>query len=433
MATDRRDITRYCIEAMTRAGIGKAQCVLRDQTMDELDAEAGEMSLFRTNRDRHLSLMGIVDEQKGTATINKTDTDSVDAAVAQVLELARSSQPDPANEISQKQPPGVFSSGLREPDLDLMYDRIRGFLDYAARTYPTLIVDQALLQFVLKTGLYLNSNGVDFQSSQGYYSFQPTVAAKEGSDTSSFNYTSFSSLDLARELHEYGSIDTIMRQSTEQMRPLELPGKFTGELIITPDCLDDFISYVTDYLRDHPMITGTSIYKDALGEEIAAPRLTLRSMPLAAEMADGYFFTEDGFAAENSTVIENGVLRSFLLSLYGSLKTGKPRSVNSGGSWMVDAGDTPFDEMVQSVEKGILLCRFSGGDPSDNGDFSGVAKNSYYIEGGEIRHPIKETMIAGNLAQVIRDIRSISSERVNFGGKVLPWIRVGGVTISGST
>ena len=76
------------------------------------------------------------------------------------------------------------------------------------------------------------------------------------------------------------------------------------------------------------------------------------------------------------------------------------------------------------------MCRFSGGMPSDNGDFSGVAKNSYYIENGKIKHPVIETMISGNISKMFLDINNISTENINFGDRILPWISFNGITIS---
>ena len=38
--------------------------------------------------------------------------------------------------------------------------------------------------------------------------------------------------------------------------------------------------------------------------------------------------------------------------------------------------------MVKNIDRGLLVTRFSGGSPSDNGDFSGIAKNSFYIQNG---------------------------------------------------
>ena len=87
--------------------------------------------------------------------------------------------------------------------------------------------------------------------------------------------------------------------------------------------------------------------------------------------------------------------------------------------------------MIKSVERGILLARFSGGYPSDNGDFSGVAKNSYLIENGEIKYPISESMISGNFAEMLKNIKAISKERIDYGFSILPWIQVSGITISG--
>ncbi len=428
---NRRDITKYCIDALLKAGIPKAQCILRDSSKDELNAEKGEISLLRTTNDTSLSLTGMIDDKRGSVSINRTDAESIDKAVREVLELAESSKPDSANDISEMQPSEEFQKGPGEPDLDLMYDRITAFLDYSRHTYPTLILEQVILDFVSKRSFFLNSNGVDFESRHGFYGFMAMFTAKEGKESSSFNYSGFSAGSLDRELYEYGSMDMLMRKSTEQIRTSHFPGKIVGDMIITPDCLDEFLSAVAMYLSDHSLITGTSIYKDSLNELIADPQLTLHSRPVSDEIASGYFFTGDGFKAENSTIIENGVLKTFLLGLYGAHKTGKPKAVNSGGAYMIDAGKHSLDEMIESVEKGILMCRISGGNPSENGDFSGVAKNSYYIENGEIMYPIKETMISSNLGKVLKNIRRISSERIDFGNEILPWVQIGDITISG--
>jgi PmbA protein len=86
--------------------------------------------------------------------------------------------------------------------------------------------------------------------------------------------------------------------------------------------------------------------------------------------------------------------------------------------------------LISQVDEGVLINRFSGGRPSDRGDFSGVAKNSYYIKGGEIQFPIKETTVSGNMNDLLQSIQSISSERLNSGSSIYPWIRVSGVTAS---
>ena len=173
-------------------------------------------------------------------------------------------------------------------------------------------------------------------------------------------------------------------------------------------------------------------YKDSLGELIADSRLTIHSRPVSPELAGGYFITADGFAAEDATILDHGKLKNLLLSNYGAKKTGKPLGPNRGNSYVVESGEDSYADMLGSVEKGILLCRFSGGRPSPDGDFSGVAKNSYYIENGKVRFPLIETMVSGNIVDVFRNVKGVSKERVDFGSDVIPWVRASGVTVSGA-
>jgi len=185
------------------------------------------------------------------------------------------------------------------------------------------------------------------------------------------------------------------------------------------------------FSRDAALISGTSPWKDKLDKKIADPKFTLSLAPVSGAIADKYFITSDGYEATDSTIIDKGVLKHFLLSIYASNKTGHTRAPNNGEGRIIDPGDESFKDMVKKVQKGLLLCRFSGGRPNDNGDISGVAKNSYYIENGEIQYPINETTLSGNLRDMLNSITAISSERINFGHSILPWLQTSGITISG--
>jgi PmbA protein len=231
---------------------------------------------------------------------------------------------------------------------------------------------------------------------------------------------------------ECSSFNTLLKQSVEQLDTKPLEGKFTGDVIITPECLGDMIEmYLDVYLSDTALIAGTSALKDKINQMVACEKLTLHSNPVSDEISDGYFITKDGFEAQNITIIDKGMLKTFMLNLYGANKTSKDRALNSGGAYVVESGDKSFDEIVKSIKKGMLVARFSGGNPSRSGDFSGVAKNSYYVEDGEIKYPVSETMISGNLYEMFNNIIDISKERVDFGNAILPWIAASGIIISG--
>ena len=425
-----RDIPDYCIEQLIKAGADKAQCVYSSGEKKELNVDAGEFSLFRTNANHGISIMVIKDQKKGSLSINKIAKDDIDQAIKTVLNMAKSSMQDESYDISEYQEEESFSKGDKEPALNIMYDRMEEFMDYSANTFPTTIIEQAILDFSSGTSYYRNSNGVSFDESEGSYSFSVMFTSKEGKDISSFNSAGFSSLDIDFPLHKGGSINRLLEESAAHVRTKTVPNKFTGDIIVTPDCIMSFMGFILGNLSDFRLISGTSLFGELMNQQIIHNSLSIHSKPLSDNLSGGYFVTSDGYKAEDLTIIENGILQTFLLSLYGSKKTGLQRVSNSGGSLIIDSGETPLEDMIQSVNKGVLLSRFSGGNPSDNGDFSGVAKNSFYIENGEVQYPISETMVSGNIVDMFQKVKHLSKEEVNFGDEIFPWIQFEGITIS---
>ena len=68
--------------------------------------------------------------------------------------------------------------------------------------------------------------------------------------------------------------------------------------------------------------------------------------------------------------------------------------------------------------------------PNHKLDFSAVAKNSFYVEDGEIRYPLIESMVSGNFQDLLMNIRGVSREAIDFGGGTFPCLAASGVTIS---
>ena len=429
---DGMNIVRKTCEYAKKNGADKAQVKLNRGEKYELNIDAGKMSLYRTTVNVELGFTVYVENRKGSISINRYDDATVQKAVEDALGMAKASEPDSANDISPKRELENFEFGPSEADNSVMYDRMNEFLSYCRSTYPNTNLEQCILDFAHNESFFANTNNAEFRERSGLYNFFAMFTTKVGTQASSFNYSGASHRDLKKDLWKWGTLDELMRQSTEQISVKPVGGSFSGDIIITPDCLGDFIQFLNGvYLGDYALITGNSPWKDLLGSKVTSPLLTVCSQPDGPAVEAGYSFTGDGFRAENCNLIENGVLKNFTLGLYGSNKTGKPRCPSGGGAIVVQNGSTPLNDMVSDVKKGLLLGRFSGGSPSDNGDFSGVAKNSYLIEDGKITRPVGETMIAGNLGSLFNDIRAVSSEEINYGLGILPWILSGNITISG--
>ena len=191
-----KEILLYAQETLLKAGAQKTKCSLTKKEKNELNVASGEISLFRTTFDTNMSLTAIVDDKKGTISLNKLDKENIDATAKQIIDMAISSKSDEANDIAEMQPAKEFHKEPIKPDLDKMYDRLVEFMDFAKKEHPKTIIEEINFDFTSTESYFVNSNGVDYKTTKGIYSFVVMFTSKDGKKTSSFNYAAHVSKSL---------------------------------------------------------------------------------------------------------------------------------------------------------------------------------------------------------------------------------------------
>ncbi len=413
-------------------GIEKYEYTLTESEKREINLEDGDFKLFRTVFSNSGSIKVFMNNKIGSASGNNLAEEALIGYAKDAVAAAESSQEDPAQDIAPRVDPHVFKQGALEPDIDKFLDRVKEFLAAVAKDFPLVKIIQATGSYDRWNWFSRNSNGTEFEGFGGTYGFSCEICASDGTNTTGFDFTGNSMIDLEKPFMELGTIRRHLTdiQNSIQTQPIE--GKFEGTMVLTSESLADFIGMVIgNYSSDGRIIDGTSQWLDKVGEQVADERLTVRFDPYDERIDMGERATSNGFLSEPFVFIEKGVLKNHWLSLYAANKTGRPVVKYTGYDMIIENGDTSYDDIIASVDKGIILGRFSGGEPGANGEFSGVAKNSFLIENGKVKCALAESMISGNLGNILKNIRAISKEQVCDGGSVIPYMAVDGVTISG--
>lgn len=427
-----KDIAIYALDALKKAGADHAQCIVTSGKVDELNVDGGNFSLLRTLFNSSIALKALKDGKKGTIIANRLDKYSIDKAVLDCVTSAQSSTPDDAEAISEKIKNESFETGALSPDRDKLFDRLQELLVDTKENYPKIMIEQLVSSYSKAESLLMNTNGVEFRNNSGKYNISLMFSAHEGDKTSSFMGYDFDFADLDRKLLDIGMLRTLFSESEKQITTKPFMGKFVGKVLFTPACLIDIMmTVVGNFMSDMTIIDGTSPWISMLGNKVASSKLSMSTIPLDKRITAGERFTREGYKSDNMELITDGVLKNFVLSSYGSRKTGFPRAANLSHNLYVKPGNTSLKALFSGIDRGILINRFSGGQPGTNGDFSGVAKNSFLIENGQIADALSETMISGNIIDALKNIEEISSETVCDGKSVLPWLLCNGITVSG--
>lgn len=413
-------------------GADEGETWVSRNALTEVYYELAKVSMVRTVFSDKVSIKLLKDKRKGSTTLNSFAPDDIRLAVQEAWQAAQSAAPDEAEGIAELQENLSFSAGEEQPDLDAMYGQLEQMLKDVRQDFPKISFDSIGIEHNFGEKLYANTNGVRLSDRRGVYQLSNMFVAKEEGKSSSFNYFATVYENPSDRVCDENRVRRLLDETQQQIVTEQFAGSFEGDVVITPGCLENMLYFVANnYLGDGALISGTSPWKDKIGEQVASPLINFELVAEHPDLPGASQLSGDGYVAENMPLIEKGVLKNFSLSRYGATRTGLERSKNSGGTYVLGNGDTPLEEVISGVERGILMGRFSGGNPGPAGDLSGVAKNSFLIENGRITKALSEVMISGNLGDMLRDTVAVSQEHESSGYWLLPWIRVKGVTISG--
>lgn len=423
----------YILSSLVSSGGDMAQVSVSEGKVEEFNVDAGEFSLIRSVFNSGASMKVIKDMKKGTASVNQLDKEAVDNAVSECMAAAETGVRDEALSIAQKEENCDFVSGSLEPDKESFFDSLIKFCDDVKEQFPEIMLEQVIASYSYGKHVVANTNGVLFTEEDGAYSVSIMYSAHNENAVTSFNCVVVDYLDPSADILSLADVRLMLERAVRELEAKPFSGKFTGTAVFSPACLCDFISTVTEsFTGDLALIEGTSPWKDSLGKTVASPEFGISVVPLDSDVVCGERITADGYKTENYDIIKDGILESFSLSEYAARKTGLTRAKSTSGCLKVLPGKESFHKLIEGIEEGILVCRFSGGEPAGNGDFSGVAKNSFLIKNGKIDSALSETMISGNLAQMLKCVKGISEETVNYGTCIMPYAAFDGITVSGA-
>ena len=427
------NLAEYIIVEAKAQGADYVHCVVRESEKREFNVDGGRFSLMRTLFDRDVAITVLKNQRKGSVHVNRFDEGAIYDAIAECIAASESAEPDPAWQFCDEPTEQIYVQGTPVCDTEKLFFRTKELLEDIRERHPKILIEQMITSHDTYRSVYLNSNCIMYHPTAGSYSFSLMYSGHDGEKSTSFFGSDVTLAKLDKPVIECALIERELSEIEKQLDPVPLEGKFTGTVLLAPAALSEIVlgTIFGNFVSDSSLIEGTSIWKDKLGEQVADERLTITLKAEGEDIVIGQKVTGEGYPAENFDLIRDGKLVSFDLSQYGANKTGGKRAGCSAGNLFIPAGDQSLEEIIAGIEKGVLVMRFSGGEPAPSGEYSGVAKNSFLIENGTVTHALTETMISGCVPDMLNNIRAISSDVLKDGSNSIPYIAFDGVTISG--
>jgi PmbA protein len=171
------------------------------------------------------------------------------------------------------------------------------------------------------------------------------------------------------------------------------------------------------------VLEGASPLGGKIGQQLFDEQLTIWDDPTidylpASRPCDG-----EGIPSRRTTLIENGNVAGFLYDLQtaalaGTQSTGSGVRARGGlpspstSAVIVKEGDTDYQEMIRDIKEGLVIEILIGAGQGNvlGGEFGGNVLLGYKIENGELVGRVKDTIIAGNIYESLKELQAVGRE-----------------------
>ena len=447
--TDLKEIAADVVQRAMANGATAAEAVVREGDEFSTVVRLGEVETLKESGSRAIGVRVFFGKRAASTYSSDFSRESIDQMLKSALALARITSEDPFAGI-----PEASQLGSIPGDLDLYYEDVHSLpnqerIAYARRCEKAALDADPRIRnseggsFDAATGhkVLANSHGFVGEYRRSYCSVAAVPIAQSEDGNMQRDYW----FSVARNLGRLESPEQVGRIAAE--RTLRRLGARKVKTAKVPIILDPMISRS---LLDHIFegVNGDSVYRGAsflagkLGQKVAGENVTIID---DGAMTGGFGtcpFDAEGVPTRRTTVIDRGVLNSYLLNTYTAKKLGLATTGNAArglagnpgigtGNYFLQPGTKSPQQIISETREGLYVTEFLGfGVNLVTGDYSRGA-SGLWISGGEFVFPVEEITVAGNLKEMLFNISEIGNDLEFRGSTAAPTIRLDGLTVAG--
>jgi PmbA protein len=198
----------------------------------------------------------------------------------------------------------------------------------------------------------------------------------------------------------------------------------TGEMdvIFTPEVMPTLIQAFTLGANGKTVQKGNSPLGGRIGEKILDERISILDDATIPAGVNTQPIDDEGIPVRKKHIFSKGVLENYLLDLEHAQLLGMESTGNGMRGYSscpspgatniyIQPGDKSLEQMIKEVKEGLIVYGMIGGGQSNilAGDFSVNLSPGFYIKNGEIQGRVKDVMLAGNVYNIMKNVKDISN------------------------
>jgi PmbA protein len=438
-----------------KAGASDAEAVVYEGEEFSALVRLGQVETLKESGSRALGLRVFLGKRSASTSTSDLTPDGIRLLVDGALALVKVTEEDPLNGLPEREEFGAI-----QEDQHLYFEDVYSLsgperIEWARRAEAAAVAADVRItnsdggSFDAATGrkVLANSRGFvgSYRTSYAGVSAAPLAVDVNGSmqrDGWWSSARSFALLESPEAVGAEAARRTLRRLGARRVPTQKVP------IVFAPEVARSLIGSLFEAASGDSIWRHASFLAGKLGETIAAPNLTLiddnaMMLPTGVGGFGTSPFDGEGLPSRRTVVVENGVLRNYLLNTYTARKLGMKSTHNASrglagtpgigcGNLYLEPGMLTPEQIIGDISAGLYVTSLMGfGTNIVTGDYSRGA-TGLWIENGELTHAVEEITIAGNLGEMLRNVTAIGDDLKFRGAVASPTLRIDGMTIAGA-
>jgi len=446
------DLGRSVVERAVEGGADVAEAGAHSGSHLSVKVRMGEPELVEEAGSRALGLRVMVGQRVASTYTSDLSEAGQRTLIEDALELARLSETD---EFAGPPDPSELSSPSEWADLDTFDEGVsrisadealaralRG--EQAAFDFDARITNSEGASFTRARGVStLVTSGGFAGSDYGTYAsvvVNPIADDEDGKKRSGYHWSAsrhYGDLEDSQAVGEEAARRTIAQLGAKKLPTQELP------VVFDKDAARSILGLFAGCILGGSIWRKSSYLLDRVGTRVASDLVDIVDDPLLPKAPGSRAFDGEGLLSRPNVVVENGMLKGYLMDSYSARKLGLRSTASasrspSGGispstsNLILKANTQSRDELVAHTKHGLYVTGMMGfGFNAVTGDFSRGA-SGFLIEDGELSHPVSEVTISLNLDQLLQRIDAVADDLDQRTAVASPTFRVSSMTLAGT-
>jgi PmbA protein len=400
--------TSYCLDKAKKLGASDASVLVSNSVSETVNFRNQKLDESNRSDNLAISITTYIGKKKSSISSSNLLKENLDTLLVKCVETTKNTPEDEFNSLPDKD---LLAKEVKDLNLyDNTHIKNEDKIEYLKRLEASASSNKRIVNtessFTEDKSNFILANSDGFckgYKDSSFIASSVTVAKDEKSMERDYEYTSKCHLLDIKDAEVLGKLaaeQTIRKLNPKKISSEKIP------LIFDKRIAKGMLSTFASAISSSAISRGTSFLKDKINQKIFSDKINIYDKPDILKGLGSRAFDSEGVKTDTLKLVEQGVLKHYLVDTYNGKKLNLKSNGRCGGTSNLyfDNGKVSFKDLLNSNSKCLYITETIGhGSNIVTGDYS-VGATGFLVENGEFKYPINEITIAGNFKEMFQNI-----------------------------